>query len=150
MADRYILLVEDNSDDEALSIRALNKNGVLNEVVVAHDGVEATEFLFATGKYAGRDVRALPAVVLLDLKLPRLDGHEVLRQIRLDPRTKLLPVVVLTSSIEESDLSASYSLGVNSYLRKPVDFDQFMEAVRQIGIYWLVLNQSPPLAKESA
>ena len=150
MADRYILLVEDNADDEALSVRALKKNGVLNEVVVAHDGVEATDFLFGTGSYAGRDVEALPAVVLLDLKLPRLDGHEVLRRIRSDPRTKLLPVVVLTSSIEEADLSKSYGLGANSYLRKPVDFDQFMEAVRQIGNYWLVLNQAPPVAKEVA
>jgi CheY-like chemotaxis protein len=150
MADRYILLVEDNADDEALSVRALKKNGVQNEVVVAHDGVEAIEFLFGTGKHAGRDVRALPAVVLLDLKLPRLDGHEVLRQIRSDPRTKTLPVVVLTSSIEEADLCKSYGMGANSYLRKPVDFDQFMEAVRQIGIYWLVLNQAPPVTKEVA
>jgi len=145
MADKYILLVEDNADDEALSIRALKKNGVLNEVVVARDGVEATDFLFGTGTYAGQNARALPAVVLLDLKLPRLDGLEVLRRIRGDPRTKLLPVVVLTSSIEEADLAKSYSLGANSYLRKPVDFDQFMDAVRQIGTYWLMLNQTPPV-----
>ena len=150
MADRFILLVEDNADDEALSIRALKKNGVLNEVVVARDGVEAIDFLFGTGAYAGRDVGSQPAVVLLDLKLPRLNGHEVLRQIRADPRTKLLPVVVLTSSIEEADLSRSYNLGANSYLRKPVDFDHFMEAVRQIGLYWLVLNQAPPVTKEAA
>jgi two-component system response regulator len=150
MTDKYILLVEDNADDEALSIRALKKNGVVNEVIVARDGVEALDFLFGTGAHAGRDVRELPAVVLLDLKLPRLDGIEVLRQIRSDPRTKLLPVVVLTSSIEEADLAKCYGLGANSYLRKPVDFDQFMEAVRQIGLYWLVLNQSPPLAKEAA
>jgi two-component system response regulator len=150
MADKYILLVEDNPDDEALSVRALKKNGVLNDVVVARDGVEATEFLFGTGQYEGRNVRAIPAVVLLDLKLPRLDGHEVLRQIRCDPRTKMLPVVVLTSSIEEADLSRSYGMGANSYLRKPVDFDEFMEAVRQIGTYWLVLNQAPPVAREVA
>lgn len=145
MADKYILLVEDNADDEALSIRALKNNGVLNEVVVAHDGVEATDFLFGTGSHAGRDLRALPAVVLLDLKLPRLDGLEVLGRIRSDPRTRLLPVVVLTSSIEEADLTKCYCLGANSYLRKPVDFDQFMEAVRQIGTYWLMLNQTPPV-----
>ena len=149
MADKYILLVEDNADDEALSIRALKKNGVQNEVVVVRDGVDATGFLFGTGKYAGSEPRALPAVVLLDLKLPRMDGTEVLREIRNDPRTKLLPVVVLTSSIEEADLTRCYGLGANSYLRKPVDFDQFMDAVRQIGLYWLVLNQSPPLMKEA-
>jgi CheY-like chemotaxis protein len=150
MADKYILLVEDNTDDEALSIRALKKNGVLNEVIVARDGVEATDFLFGTGTYAERGLRDLPAVVLLDLKLPRMDGREVLRLIRSNPRTKLLPVVVLTSSIEEADLSHCYTLGANSYLRKPVDFDEFMEAVRQLGTYWLALNQSPPLFKEAA
>jgi CheY-like chemotaxis protein len=150
MADKFILLVEDNADDEALSVRALKKNGVLNEVVVARDGVEATDFLFGTGTYAERGLRDLPAVVLLDLKLPRMDGLEVLRRIRSDPRTKVLPVVVLTSSIEEADLAKCYSLGANSYLRKPVDFDQFMDAVRQIGNYWLALNQSPPSLKEGA
>ncbi len=150
MADKYILLVEDNADDEALSIRALKKNGVLNEVVVSRDGVEATDFLFATGTCAGRDLRDLPAVVLLDLKLPRMDGLEVLRLIRSNARTRLLPVVVLTSSIEDSDLAASYNLGTNSYLRKPVDFDQFMDAVRQIGTYWLSLNQIPPVTQEIA
>jgi two-component system response regulator len=144
MAEKYILLVEDNPDDEALSVRALKKNGVLNEVVVAHDGVEAIEFLFGTGAHAGRDVHALPAVVLLDLKLPRLDGIEVLRQIRANPRTRVLPVVILTSSIEETDLSTCYGLGSNSYLRKPVDFDQFMEAVRQIGLYWLAARGESP------
>jgi CheY-like chemotaxis protein len=150
MADKFILLVEDNADDEALSVRALKKNGVLNAVVVARDGVEATDFLFGIGTYAGRDTRALPSVILLDLKLPKMDGLEDLRRIRGDPRTKVLPVVVLTSSIEEADLAACYSLGANSYLRKPVDFDQFMEAVRQIGTYWLSLNQTPPVTKEVA
>jgi two-component system, response regulator len=150
MTGKYILLVEDNADDEALSVRALKKNGVFNEVVVARDGVEAIEFLFGSGAHAGRDVHALPAVVLLDLKLPRLNGTEVLQQIRNDPRTRLLPVVILTSSIEATDLATCYGLGSNSYLRKPVDFDQFMEAVRQIGLYWLVLNQSPPREKEAA
>lgn len=149
MADKYILLVEDNADDEALSIRALKKNGVLNEVIVARDGVQATDFLFGTGTYAQRGLRDLPAVVLLDLKLPRMDGREVLRLIRGNPRTRLLPVVVLTSSIEEADLATSYTRGANSYLRKPVDFDQFMEVVRQLGTYWLSLNQSPPLLKEA-
>ncbi len=148
MANKYILLVEDNADDEALSIRALKKNGVANEVVVARDGVEATDFLFGTGRSTAQSLRDLPAVVLLDLKLPRMDGLEVLRQIRSDSRTRLLPVVVLTSSIEETDLTKSYSLGANSYLRKPVDFDHFMEAVRQLGTYWLMLNQTPPSTKE--
>ena len=147
MADKYILLVEDNANDELLSIRALKKNGVLNEVVVARDGVEAIDFLFGTERDADEDVRRLPSVVLLDLKLPRMNGIEVLRRIRDHPRTRVLPVVVLTSSIEESDLTECYGLGANSYLRKPVDFDQFMESVRQLGTYWLVLNQSPPAIK---
>jgi two-component system response regulator len=150
MADKYILLVEDNPDDEALSVRALKKNGVLNEVVVARDGVEAIEFLFGTAGHAARGLRDLPAVVLLDLKLPRMDGLEVLRKIRGDARTRLVPVVVLTSSIEDSDLANSYGSGANSYLRKPVDFDEFMEAVRQLGTYWLMLNQTPPYNKEVA
>ena len=150
MADRYILLVEDNPDDEALTVRALKKNRIINEVVIAHDGVEATDFLFGTGPHAGGEVRALPAVMLLDLKLPRSDGLDVLRQIRADPRTKLLPVVILTSSIEEEDLFKSYGLGANSYIRKPVDFDQFMESVRQLGLYWLVLNESPPVRRAAA
>ncbi len=150
MAEKYILLVEDNPDDEALSIRALKKNGVLNEVVVARDGVEATDFLLGTGTYAARSLRDPPAVVLLDLKLQRMEGLEVLRRIRGDGRTRLIPVVVLTSSIEATDLTKSYSLGANSYLRKPVDFDEFMEAVRQLGTYWLSLNQTPPYTKEIA
>ena len=144
MPDRVILLVEDNPDDEALAIRALQRNNIMNEVVVARDGVEALDYLFATGAHEGRDATALPQVVLLDLKLPRIDGLEVLRQIRSDDRTKRLPVVVLTSSTEDQDLMDSYDLGANSYIRKPVDFDQFVEAVRQLGMYWLVLNEPPP------
>ena len=141
MDDKVILLVEDNPDDEKLTLRALKKNNISNEVVVAHDGVEALDYLFGTGAHAGRDTSALPTVVLLDLKLPRVDGLEVLRRVREDERTKLLPVVVLTSSKEEQDLVKSYRLGANSYVRKPVDFTQFIEAVRQLGLYWLVLNE---------
>jgi CheY-like chemotaxis protein len=141
--DKTILLVEDNPDDEALTIRALKRNHIANEVVVAHDGVEALDYLFATGLYAERDISVKPAVVLLDLKLPRVDGLEVLRRLRKDERTKLLPVVVLTTSNEEKDLLESYRLGCNSYIRKPVDFIQFTEAIRQLGMYWLLINQSP-------
>jgi two-component system response regulator len=144
MNDKVILLVEDNPDDEALTLRALKKNNILNGVVVAHDGVEALDYLFGTGTHAGRNPSHLPQVVLLDLKLPKVDGLEVLRRIRADERTKLLPVVVLTSSKEEQDLLKSYSLHANSYVRKPVDFTQFTEAVRQLGLYWLVLNEAPP------
>ena len=140
---RAILLVEDNPDDEALTLRALDKNNVANEVVVAHDGVEALDYLFGTGPYQGRDTHQLPQVVLLDLKLPRLDGLEVLRRIRAEPVTRLLPVVVLTSSKEDSDLVDSYRLGANSYVRKPVDFVAFVEAARQLGLYWLMLNELP-------
>jgi two-component system, response regulator len=139
-----ILLVEDNPDDIKLTQRALNKNNILNEMVVVQDGAVALEYLFGTGAYAGRDVTMLPMVVLLDLKLPRIDGLEVLRQIRVHIRTRLLPVVILTSSREEQDLVQSYSLGANSYIRKPVDFEQFTEAIRQLGLYWLVLNEPPP------
>jgi two-component system, response regulator len=139
-----ILLVEDNPDDEALTVRALRKSKIVNEVVVARDGVQALEYLFAEGPYAGRDVTTMPQVVLLDLKLPKLDGLEVLRRMRSDPRTKLLPVVVLTSSNEEQDRINSYGLGANSYVRKPVDFEQFVEAAKQLGLYWLVLNEPPP------
>jgi two-component system response regulator len=142
--DAVILLVEDNPDDEALTLRALRKANVRNEVVVARDGVEALEFLFGTGPHAGRDTEKLPQVVLLDLKLPRLDGLEVLRRLRADARTKILPVVILTSSNEDEDRLAGYQLGANSYVRKPVDFSQFVEAVRQLGLYWLLLNQPPP------
>ena len=144
MAQKIILLVEDNPDDEALTLRALKKNNILNEVIVARDGVEALDYLFGTGKYAGRDLSNMPQVILLDLKLPKIDGMEVLRRIRADERTKLLPVVILTSSKEERDLINGYKLGANSYIRKPVDFDQFREAVKQLKLYWLVLNEPPP------
>jgi two-component system, response regulator len=140
---QVILLVEDNPDDEALTLRALKKNNITNTVIVAHDGVEAVEYLFGTGMYEGRDPTDLPEIVLLDLKLPRLDGFEVLTQLRADPRTKLLPVIILTSSKEQQDIVHGYGLGANSYVRKPVDFDQFVEAVRQLGLYWLVLNEKP-------
>jgi len=144
MEDKLILLVEDNPDDEALTLRALKKNNIRNEVIIAHDGVEALDYLFGTGTYEGRDTRIMPQIILLDLKLPRLDGLEVLRRLRSDKRTRLLPVVILTSSKEEMDLINGYSLGANSYIRKPVDFPQFTEAIRQLGLYWLVLNESPP------
>lgn len=146
MADenKIILLVEDNPDDEALTLRALKKNNILNEVIVARDGVEAIDYLHATGKYAGRDTDNLPQLVLLDLKLPKIDGLEVLRRIRADQRTALQPVVILTTSIEDQDVISSYELGANSYIRKPVDFEQFIEAVRQLGLYWLVMNVAPP------
>ena len=142
--DKVILLVEDNADDEVLTLLALKKNNILNEVVVARDGAEALDYLFGTGAYAGRDLSEPPQVVLLDLKLPKISGLEVLKRIREDARTRFQPVVILTSSKEEQDLIASYGLGANSYTRKPVDFAQFSEAVRQIGLYWLVLNEAPP------
>jgi CheY-like chemotaxis protein len=145
MSDKVILLVEDNPDDEALAIRALKRHHVGNTIVVAHDGVEALDYLFGTGLYEGRDISLKPSVVLLDLKLPRIDGLEVLRRVREDDRTKLLPVVVLTTSSEEQDLLDSYSLGCNSYIRKPVDFIQFSEAIRQLGMYWLLMNEVPPV-----
>jgi two-component system response regulator len=144
MEDKMILLVEDNPDDEALTLRALHKNNIGNQVVVARDGVEALDFLFCTGPYSGRDPDETPQVVLLDLKLPKLDGLEVLRRIRENTRTHTLPVVILTSSKEEQDVLNSYLNGANSYIRKPVDFNQFMESVRQLGLYWLVLNEVPP------
>jgi len=142
--DKIILLVEDNPDDEALTLRALNKNKILNQVVVARDGVEALDYLFGTGIHAGRDTSIHPQITLLDLNLPRIDGLEVLRRIRADPRTSLLPVAILTTSKEERDILSSYQLGANSYICKPVDFEQFMEAVRQLGMYWLVLNVPSP------
>jgi two-component system response regulator len=142
--DCVILLVEDNAMDEELTRRALRKNNVLNPVVVARDGVEALDYLFARGSHAGRDIEDLPQLVLLDLKLPKIDGLEVLRALRANEVTSLLSVVVLTSSIEEQDLIRSYRLGANSYVRKPVDFTEFIEAVRQLGLYWLVLNQRAP------
>jgi len=142
--DKAILLVEDNPDDEALTLRALKKNNIRNEVVIAHDGAEALDYLFGTGQYTGRNTDVLPQVVLLDLKLPKMEGLEVLRRVRADKRTKLLPVVILTSSNEEQDRIDGYGLGANSYVRKPVDFTQFMEAARQLGLYWLILNEPPP------
>ena len=139
-----ILLVEDNPDDEILTLRALKKNNIKNEVTVARDGVEALDFLFGTGTYEGRDLIEMPEVILLDLKLPRIDGLEVLRRIREAERTRLLPVVVLTTSTEDQDRLRSYDLGANSYVRKPVDFQEFIGAVGQLGLYWLVLNQAAP------
>lgn len=145
MSDKTILLVEDNPDDVTLTLRALKKNNLLNEVVVARDGVEALDFLFCEGGYASRASEPMPELILLDLKLPKVDGLEVLKRIRANQRTRLLPVVILTSSNEQSDIISGYELGVNSYIRKPVDFEQFIEAVRQLGLYWLVLNQAPQL-----
>jgi two-component system response regulator len=144
MDDKMILLVEDNADDEALTLRALRKNNIGNRVVVVRDGAEALDFLFCTGAYAERDPHDKPQVILLDLKLPKVDGMEVLRRIRTEPSTRTLPVVILTSSKEEQDVVNSYMIGVNSYVRKPVDFVQFVEAIRQLGLYWLVLNEAPP------
>jgi len=138
-----ILLVEDNPDDEALTLRALKKNNILNPVVVAHDGVEALDFLFGTGMYEGRDVKERPTVILLDLKLPKVDGLEVLKRLRSDERTNLIPVVILTTSNEEQDIIRSYSLGVNSYVRKPVEFEEFIKAVGLLGMYWLLVNEPP-------
>ena len=142
MNDKTILLVEDNPDDEALTLRALKKNNFLNEVTVARDGQEALDYFFGEGA----SERPAPTLVLLDLKLPKVDGLEVLRRIRTDPRTRLQPIVILTSSKEEQDIITGYGLGANSYIRKPVDFAQFMEVVRQLGLYWLVLNE-PPVQK---
>jgi two-component system response regulator len=139
-----ILLVEDTTDDVDLTLRAFENSKIVNEVVVARDGEEALDYLFATGAHAGRDPRQMPEVVLLDLKLPKIDGHEVLRRIRADERTRRLPVVVLTSSNEDRDIVRSYDLGANSFVRKPVDFAQFIDAGRQLGLYWLVLNEAPP------
>jgi len=143
MNERTILLVEDNPDDEALTLRAFAKNQITNPVAIARDGVEALDYLFATGAHAGRDAAERPAVVLLDLKLPKLDGIDVLKRIRADERTRLLPVVILTSSREEQDIIDGYRFGCNSYVRKPVDFDQFLEAAKQLGLYWLLLNEPP-------
>jgi CheY-like chemotaxis protein len=140
---KIILLVEDNPDDILMTTRALEKNNILNEVVVAEDGAEALDYLFGTGKHAGRDTGVKPQVILLDLNMPKMGGLDVLQCIRKDERTKLLPVVVLTTSNEDKDRIESYRLGTNSYVRKPVDFDQFSEAVHQLGLYWLLLNQEP-------
>lgn len=142
--NKVILLVEDNPDDEALTLRALKKNNIRNEVVVARDGAEALNYLFGTDADAGRETGDLPQVVLLDLKLPKVDGMEVLRRIRADERTRILPVVILTSSKEEQDVLEGYREGANSYVRKPVNFDEFLEAARQLGLYWLLLNEPMP------
>jgi two-component system, response regulator len=139
-----ILLVEDNEDDELLTLRALTRNNIKNDVVVARNGADALDFLFGTGAHAGRDLSVMPEVTLLDLKLPKISGLEVLRALRSNELTRLLPVVVLTSSLEEQDLIRSYGLGANSYVRKPVDFNQFTEAIRHLGLYWLILNEKPP------
>lgn len=144
MNNKIILLVEDNPDDEALTLHALKKNNILNKVVVAHDGAEALDYLSGTGKDAGRDPIETLSVILLDLKLPKIDGLEVLRRIRANEVTKLLPVVILTSSKEEQDLVTGYRLGANSYVHKMVDFTQFVESIRQLGLYWLVINEPPP------
>jgi two-component system response regulator len=144
MNDKIILLVEDNPDDETLTLRALKKNNISNQVIVARDGAEALDYLFGAGQYSGRDPDVTPQVVLLDLKLPKVDGLQVLRQLRANESTKFLPVVILTSSTEDQDRLTGYSLGANSYVRKPVDFNQFIEAVRQLGLYWLILNEQPP------
>lgn len=144
MSDKVILLVEDNPDDEVLTLDALAANRVGNKVVVARNGVEALDYMFGEGVWAGRTVTELPAVVLLDLKLPKIDGLEVLRRIRADERTRMAPVVILTSSNEDEDRLKGYSLGANSYVRKPVDFDEFVKAAGQLGLYWLLLNESPP------
>jgi len=142
--DETILLVEDNPDDVELTMRAFRKNNIANNVVIARDGVEALDYLFCRGAYADRNIKDTPRLILLDLKLPKVDGLEVLERLRADEHTKLTPVVILTSSKEEHDLISSYKTGANSYVRKPVDFNRFVEAVRQIGLYWLLINESPP------
>jgi CheY-like chemotaxis protein len=147
MNSKSILLVEDNLDDVELTLRALKKNNIKNEVKVVYDGAEALDYIFGTGKYSDRDISNMPTVILLDIKLPKVDGLEVLRQIRANNLTKLLPIVILTSSKAEQDIVNGYSLGVNSYVRKPIDFNQFAEAVSHLGLYWLLLNEVPPINK---
>jgi len=144
MNKKYILLVEDNPDDQTLTVRALKKANILNEIVVANNGEEALDYLFGTGAYAGRDLSIMPEVILLDLRMPKIDGLEVLKRVRANERTKFLPVVILTSSLEERDLVESYKLGANSYIQKPVDFVEFAESVRTLGVYWLALNVLHP------
>ena len=144
MSERYILLVEDNPDDEELTLLSLRKNNLAHEIVVVRDGVEAIDFLFGNGQFANRDVAHVPTVILLDLKLPKLDGLGVLKRLRADDRTRTLPVVVLTSSSQDADVIASYNLGANSYVRKPVEFGAFVEAVSSLGLYWVLLNRPPP------
>ncbi len=145
MTDRYILLVEDNPDDEELTLLSLRKHNLGHEIIVVRDGVEAVDFLLGTGQYAGRDISKAPTVVLLDLKLPKLDGLGVLKRLRADERTRTLPIVVLTSSSQDADVLASYDLGANSYVRKPVEFGSFVDAVSSLGMYWVSLNRPPPL-----
>lgn len=140
-----ILLVEDNPDDEELTLLAFEESQILNEIIVARDGAEALDYLLGTGKYANRDMSVMPALILLDLQLPKINGLEVLQRLRTDKRTKLIPVVILTTSNEQQDLINSYSLGCNSYIRKPVDYNQFMTAVQQLGMYWLLINVPPPV-----
>jgi two-component system, response regulator len=147
MQEKIILLVEDNPDDEELTSMALSESNILNKVIVAHDGVEALDYLFGTGTYAGRDLSQTPQIVLLDLKLPKLDGLEVLKRMRADPHTQFIPVVVLTSSNEEEDIFSSYRFGANSYVRKPIEFHRFADSVRQLGLYWLLINEAPPQKK---
>jgi two-component system response regulator len=147
MTNKVILLVEDNGDDEKLTLRAFKKKNIGNPIVVAHDGVEAVDYLFGTGTHAGRNVSDVPAVILLDLKLPKIDGLEVLKRVRADSRTQRVPVVVLTSSKEEQDLVSSYDLGANSYIRKPVDFEKFVEVVGALGLYWLLWNEPAPASR---
>ena len=142
MKDKHILLVEDNPDDEALTLRALKKNNIFNEVVVTRDGAEALDYMFAEGEYTQRDIHDLPKVILLDLKLPKIDGIEVLARLRANEHTRKIPIVILTTSNEDIDVAKCYDSGANSYIQKPVDFDQFIEVVRQLGMYWLLLNQS--------
>jgi two-component system, response regulator len=144
MINDTIMLVEDNPDDIELTLRAFRKNNIANNTVVVHDGAEALDYLFCQGAYSNRDIKDQPRLILLDLKLPKMNGLQVLERIRASEVTKLLPVVILTSSKEESDLITSYKNGANSYVRKPVDFNQFVEAVKQIGLYWLLINESPP------
>jgi two-component system, response regulator len=144
MIRKTILLVEDDPDDAALTVRALKKNQIVNDIVIVHDGVQALDYLYGEGAFAGRNIAEMPQVVLLDLKLPKLDGLGVLQRLRVDTRTKLLPVVILTSSNEEQDRVQGYALGANSYVRKPVNFDAFVIAAAQLGLYWLVLNEAPP------
>ncbi|HWM44702.1 MAG TPA: response regulator [Burkholderiales bacterium] len=144
MSDKLIMVVEDNPDDEELTLRALRQGKVANDIVVTRDGSEALEFMFGTGKYAGRDLSRMPAVILLDLKLPKLSGLEVLQRLRADERTRLIPIVVLTSSSEDEDMLRSYESGANSYVRKPIEFGAFASAVGQLGVYWMLLNQPVP------
>ena len=149
MVDKVILLVEDNADDELLTLRALKKNNIRNEVVVARDGNQALDYLFGTGLHSGRDLSVMPQIILLDLKLPKVDGFEVLNRVRASEMTKFLPVVILTTSNEDQDRIRGYDLGANSFVRKPVEFEKFIEAVRQLGLYWLILNEPAPVPRRS-